>query len=492
MRTGILVAVLVSLAGLAGAQTSPEQQARGLLEDGRTYLKEGKLKQALDNFNTIVSGFAATESVDDALLEIGRYEMEVERNVDKAKDAFEQVAKRFPQSDGAPGAYYYLGTLTLGRAASSAEIEDALAQFARVQRLYPGSEWVPKALYASALAHRKAGRFPEAIDVGRRVSLEYPSSEAAPSAHFEVGHIFALMGEPRLAMEEFQQIRNRFGSSEWAPRALDRITALYRLYGAGKASFAHDPSYSIGAGDVLKEVRALLMTPARTLWIASDKVKAVVPFGADGKMGPSVPGVDFGGLALAPSGELVASARLGVRLGPKDVRSYAIPTDKPGITEPLEKIQAAVVTVGGLTLVADGKKKRIYRFDQRLQFLGPFPDNKEREVTRLLQDGEGGIVALDEEAHAIQVFDESGRLLRSIAAKGADYDLRRPVDVAVDSCRNLYVADEGGTVFVLSSQGQLLTTIAGPELRRPAALTLDPAGAVYVYDEKAERILRYR
>ena len=92
--------------------------------------------------------------------------------------------------------------------------------------------------------------------MSRRVSLEYPSSDAAPAAQFEIGQCLALLGQPREAMEEFQQVRNRFPESEWARRALDRITALYRLYGAGKPAFALDPSFSVGAGDVLKDVRA--------------------------------------------------------------------------------------------------------------------------------------------------------------------------------------------------------------------------------------------
>ena len=48
-------------------------------------------------------------------------------------------------------------------------------------------------------------------------------------------------------MEEFQQVRNRFPESEWAALALERITALYRLYGAGKPTFALDAAYAVGA-----------------------------------------------------------------------------------------------------------------------------------------------------------------------------------------------------------------------------------------------------
>jgi TolA-binding protein len=488
-RTLLLVLLLPSL---AVAQTSPEDQARGLLEDGRTYRKEGKLKQALDNFQTIVSGFPNTSFVDDALLEIGRYYLEVDHDAAKARDAFEQVTKRFPQSDGAPGAYYYLGRLTMERAAAATDIDDALAQFARVQRLYPRSEWVPRALYATGLAHRKSGRLAEAAEAARRVALEHPSSDAAPAAQFELAQDLALSGDFRQAMEEFQQVRNRYPESEWSPLALDRITALYRLYGAGKPTFALDPSYSVGAGDTLKDVRGILMMPSRTLWVASDKVKSAIPFAPDGKMGPGLAGEDLQSMSLAPNGDLLVTAARAVRLGPRNLQTFAIPGSKPGETEPLEKLEAAAVTPSGSVLVSDEKKKKVFRFDGKLQYQGPFPDAKERQISRIVLDGEGGIVMLDRDEKTVRVLDETGRVLRTIAAHGPGYDLRKPVDVAVDGFRNTYVADEESGVLVFSPQGQLLATLGGSDVRKARAVTIDPSGGVLVYDDKLQRILRFK
>jgi TolA-binding protein len=470
------------------AQSSPEEQARRLLEDGRAYRNEGKAKQALDNFNTIVTGFPGTESVDDALLEIGRYHLEVEGDVEKARAAFEQVAQRFPQSDGAPGAYYYLGWLTLTRGKSAAELDDALAQFTRVQRLYPGSEWVPRSLHAAGLAHRKAGRLADAVESERRVSMEYPTSEAAAAAQFEVGEGLALLGEPRQAMEEFQQVRNRFPKSEWAPRALERTTALYRLYGSGKPTFALDPSYSAGSGEVLKDIRAILMTPERTLWLASEKVKSAVPVGPDGKLGPSVAAEEVRGLSLAPGGGVVVAAKTAVRVG-RDVLTFTIPGDKPGATEPVDKISAALLTASGGMLVADEKRKKVYRYDARREYQGPFPDAREREVTRLAVDSEGGVVILDHADRSVRVFDATGRELRALGPRS---DMRKPVDVAVDAFQNTYVVDEDAGVLVFSPQGQLLATVGAQDLRKPTAVTVDPAGAVLVYDEKAQRVLRFK
>lgn len=478
------------LAGPAAGQQSPEQQARSLLEDGRSYFAQGKYKQAVDNFNTIVTGFPGTDSVDDALLELGRYQAEVEGDYEKARESFESVAQRFPQSDSAPGAYYNLGLITLNKATRTAELDDALAQFTRVQRLYPKSDWVPRALHATGLVHRKAGRLADAVEVQQRVALEYPASDAAVPAQFQIGHCLALLGEPRLAMEAFQQVRNRQPESPWAARALERNTLLYRLSDGGP-TFSLDPAFSVGSGDLLKDVVSIVMTPAGTLWIASNKVKGAVPFDAAGKMGPSLGGEDLRSLALTPRGEVILATRLAVRFG-GELKTLAIPGGKPGELEALDRITAALRLFGGDTLVADEKRKRVHRFAPDWSYKGPFPDAREREVTRMALDSEGAVVMLDKNDKSVSVFDETGRALRALPARATGYELKKPVDVEVDSARNLYVADEEKGVLVFGADGRLLATLSGEELRRPKALALEPSGAILVYDDRSQRVLRYR
>jgi TolA-binding protein len=489
MRLLVMLAALLATSPLL-AQNRPDDQARRLLEDGRQYRAQGKQKQALDNFNTIVTSFPDTDSVDDALLEIGQYRLEVDGDVEKARVAFEQVTKGFPQSDGAPGAYYWLGRLTLNRATTPAELDDALAQFTRVQRLYPRSGWVPQALYASGLVQRKAGRFADAIEIERRVTLEYPHSDAAAAAQFEIGHCYALLGEPRMAMEEFQQVRNRFPDSTWSLSALDRTTALYRLYGSGRPAFAADATYSAGTGEMMKDVTALLMSADRSLWLASGKVKSVFHLSKEGKVITSVAADDPRSLTLSPKGDIVVAARTAVRMGARDIKSFAIPSDKPGILESLEKIPAALILPGGTMLVSDEKKKRVYRYDDQFRYQGTFPDNKDRQVTRMLLDGEGTIVFLDDDEKAVRFYDTTGKLLRTVGGKSAGFELKRPTDIAVDPFRNLYIADEAA-IHIVNAQGQLLTTLVG-ELKKPQALTLEPSGDILVYDDKAQKVLRYR
>jgi hypothetical protein len=175
-----------------------------------------------------------------------------------------------------------------------------------------------------------------------------------------------------------------------------------------------DAAYSVPGGESLKDVRALLMTPERALWLASDKTKMALPFAADGSRGAGLAVEEPRSLSLGPRGEIVVSAKLAVRIGPKDVKSFAAPTDKAGVLEPLDKIEAAVVTPLGNLLVADSKRKRVFRYESaELKFGGTFPDAREREVRRLLVDGEGGIVLLDAEAKAVRDGEVAARVGRA-------------------------------------------------------------------------------
>jgi len=490
-RLLLLLVPLLALAPSAIAQEGAEEQAQRLLEDGRAYRAQGKAKQALDNFNIITTSFAGTDAVGHALLEIGRYRMEVDGNNEGAREAFEQVSREHAQSSAAPGAYHYLGLLSLDGATTPEQLDDALAQFARVETLYPRSPYVPRSLQASALVHRRAGRYADAVALNRRVALEYPQSDAAPRAQFEAGHVLALQGEPRLAMEEFQQVRNRFPESPWAAVALERTTALYRLHASARPVFTLDSGFSLSGGNVLKNVRALLVTPDGRLWVASKKTNSAVSFEPSGKMGESHTAREPRTLSLAPNGGVVFASRTAVRVGPRDIRAFSLPPEKPGDErKPLEGILAAAVMPGGSVLVSDEKNDTVYRFDAAGQLQGHFFQRgaRKREVTRIVLDGERGIYLLDRKEKMVSICDENGRTVRTIGPSG----LRKPMDIAVDAFRNVYVADADEGVFVFNPQGEPFFKIAGPEMKKATAIAVDAAGAVLVYDDGSDRILRYR
>jgi streptogramin lyase len=283
-------------------------------------------------------------------------------------------------------------------------------------------------------------------------------------------------------------VRNRFPESVWAERAIERITGLYR-FRDGKPAFSRD-SWSLAAGDLLRDVRAILVDPAGRLWLASDKTQSVAPFSPEGRMGPSYSARDLRGLTLTPGGELAVAAKTAVRFGADQIQTFEIPGEKK--PDPLENITAALVLPGGDVLVADDKRKAVERFDSGYQYIGPFPDTRQREVSRLTRDLEGGIVMLDQKAKAIQVYSATGVAIRAIPFRGAGYELEEPRDVVVDPALRTYVADrKSATVSLFSPDGALLGSFGRSDLREPVALTLEPSGAVLVYDDKERQVIRF-
>lgn len=486
----VTVALLLG-ATLASAQPRPDDQARRLLEDGRSDLVNGRARQGLDALQTIVSGFPNSPFAPLALLDIGRYAEDVEKNPARAREFYDQVAKKYPQSEAAPGAYLQMGRIVFATAATPGALDDALANFQRVVRLYPESAFVPHALVGLAAVFRRSGRYDPAIDAARRAMLDHPGSDIAAEARFELAQSLALAGDAVSSMEEFQRIRSLFPASPLSERARNAITALYRLHGSEKPVFFKDAGFAVPAGDVVKDVRSLAVAPAGLLWIASNKTKSAVSFDASFKVQTSFSAEDPQTLTVSPEGEIVFASRLGVRIGAASTLSFAVPSEKPGETEAIDRIGAATVLVSGDTLVSDLRRKRVLRFKGNTDAT-VFPDRTEREVIRLLTTPRGEAVMLRKDDKSLEIFDDSGRLVSKIGPRGAGFEWRKPVDVALDAFSNLYVADEDQGIFMLSARGELKATFGAAEVKKSRAVAVDLSGAVLVYDDRTETIVRFK
>lgn len=496
MKTGRLLAIallLFAVEGPAGAQPASrsDDQAKRLLDDGRIDLANGRSKQGLDALETIVSGFPGSSWADDALLEMGRYAEEVDKDADKARDFYDQIAKKYPQSDSAPLAYLRMGRLAFSTAATQAALDDALANFQRVIRLYPESPAVPEALVASARVFRRAGRFDSATDSARRAVLDHPESSVAPEAQFELGLSLTMAGDPLLGLEEFQRVRTRYPDSPAAARALNATTALFRIHGGDRPVFLKDPAYASPGGEVLKDVRGLAVTPDGLTWIASNKTKSALSFDPSFALKMGLPAEDPQTLAVSPRGDIVFAARLAVKVGAHDVFSYAAPSNKPGIMENLDRIGAATVLVSGDTLVSDLRRKRVVRF-KGSTFVSIFPDSSEREVIKILTSPRGDAVMLRKDDKSVEVYDDSGRQAFKLGPRGPGFEWKKPVDVAMDAFSNLYVADEDQGVFMFSPKGELMASFGASDVRKTGAIAIDLTGAVLVYDDRAQALVRFK
>jgi hypothetical protein len=161
----------------------------------------------------------------------------------------------------------------------------------------------------------------------------------------------------------------------------------------------------------------------------------------------------------------------------------------------LDEISAVLMTKRGERLVADPKGRAVIRVTPDGKYAGKFASVA---ATQLAMNGIEDVAMLEKGTKTIFISDRDGKALGRIMSRGTGYELDEPVDVAFDALDQLYVLDRAASsVLVFGPNNRLVTTITMPAdspgaFTRAAALAVDPAGRLFIFDERARRIQVYQ
>ncbi|CAD5107354.1 tol-pal system protein YbgF [Zestomonas carbonaria] len=100
------------------------------------------------------------------------------RDFDKANQAFSAFLRKYPNSQYAGNAQYWLGEVSLAQG----DLQGAGQAFARVSQAYPQHAKVPDSLYKLADVEQRLGNTDKAKGILRQVISQYPGSSAAQLA----------------------------------------------------------------------------------------------------------------------------------------------------------------------------------------------------------------------------------------------------------------------------------------------------------------------
>jgi hypothetical protein len=133
-------------------------------------------------------------------------------------------------------------------------------------------------------------------------------------------------------------------------------------------------------------------------------------------------------------------------------------------------------------------------------------------VSRLAVSPLDEVAGLDRDNKCVDLFDATGKQTGKIPFKGTGYDLQNPEDLKYDSFGHLYVLDRS-TIAVFSPYSATpITGAAKPPVDRGAAFRLvtafteasatgfkkatafavDASGTIFLYDDRAQRLMVYR
>lgn len=489
-----------------GASQSAEDVARRQLDNGRQNAKQGRYKEALIDFRAVADTHAGTSYADNALLEIARYYLDVAADQKEAQTAVDLILKKYPTSDSAPDAHVMMGRLALARAHSPTEFETALASFDRVLTLFPTSDAVPRALVLSGQTLWYAGRLDDALQKLGTVQVDYSSHESAADAYLTAGQVLLAQGDPVLAMEEMQQARNRFPSSPAATLALSRISLLHRLYVRARSG----PAYAAAADAVgparLQNVLSLVLTPRQSLYFAAENsVGIAVPAAGDKPPAVQKPRA----LALDANGNvyLVDGAALRLFAGGDAVLLQRPRPDGP--PEPLEEIEGIVQLSSGEWLVSDAGTRAIHKYSKTGEYTGVWAQAK---GSRLAINAVDQIAAFDRDQKAVTFYNTAGKITDRLPLKGAGYLFENPVDLTYDAFGHLYILDReaigvfspypatkgvpapaaNAPKYRLVTMFQDIVEKSPSSFRRGSAFAVDQSGALYLADDRVQKIRVYR
>jgi TolA-binding protein len=494
MKRLLLAIVVCAVAAAHNVRPSAqgtEDLARRQYESGLAFVQNGRFAEALKDFQAVVGSFPQSSVADDALLQMSLYQLEVAQDHAAAQAAADRLLKDYAASDSAPMAYVVSGRLMIAKSRAAADVEAALASFERVPRLFPNSPAVAAASYYTGESLRLSGRTHDALQHFRRVSLEYPQSVWAARAVLSAAANLAASDRAVDALGGLQRIRQQFPGSPEAATALNLNTIIYRLFLRKPAPYRFSGRF-IGERDKFRDVVGVKVDEMGRVLIGHKQ--GVTIFDAKGTPVRNVAAIEPMSFFLDGRDRVVVARR--EMLVPEGAPPFAI--NVPVAGRPLRQVEempAAISLSSGDRLIADRKEKTVLRISSVGKYIGNFAAvNAERMARNEFDD----VAMIDRETNSVALFNRDGKALGRIPAKGTNYQIEDPADVAFDSLGHLYVLDgRRAAVLVFGSKNRLLATFTSTvkeagALQRPRAMALDAAGRLYVYDESSQRIQVYQ
>lgn len=502
-----LLALFFLLPSVAAAQETGIVEK--LYENALLLLRSGKTEEGLKGFEQIYTSYGQTPQAPDALFQSGSYHYPVmdlndlgiatREEIQRATTLFEWIRKQYDTSPRAPEALYKLGLLALEPANPNASPNEAFAAFTSVANVYPGSPLVGDALFGAATSQVRSGAFEDALAVFSRLLEQVPGYASAARARLAFGYCQYRAGDYPRAMEEYQKVRDLFPGKPEAQVALERLTLLHRLRllpATGRAIvYRPDVSYlgkleSLG----IRSVTDLAIGPDGSLLVADGKqglTQTVDPRGRpEGRF--SFPGV--GAVALDRRGNALLLGGCTILMNKQQLSLTRPDSFGPRL---VRETSGVAVDGDGKIYVVDSRNNEVLLYGRALDFRTPVHRSPGGKLADVKVGFDNQVYILDSRERSVTILSE-GRPTTRVRLGDPPASIVDPVALAVDDLGNLYVSDaSAGRVVILDPAGKRVLSVLRSDRGRggiaaPDKIEVDRQGRIYVYDRKANAILRFQ
>lgn len=195
-----------------------------------------------------------------------------EREYDQAKEYY-TMAKSADKSTGDYALYQTALVNGLQR-----DYKQKIKELDQLIRDYPGSSYVPSALYEEGRAYQQTDRPTQAINVFKRIVTDYPSSDLARKASAEMALIYYQTEKYDDAIKAYKDVIARYPGSDEARTAMVDLKSIYVETGDINSFVEYTKTVQGATPIAVSEQDSLTYAAAENAFSRGDKEQALIRF----------------------------------------------------------------------------------------------------------------------------------------------------------------------------------------------------------------------
>lgn len=483
--------------------------AQKLYENALQLLHSGKPEEALKGFEQVYQTYGKSAQAADALFQAATFHYPAagiddlgdasRESIEKAKPLLDRIRSSYGTSPRAPDAIYRLGLLALEPENPNANPNEAYAAFTAVVNVYPGSAPVGPALFGAAVSEMRTEAFAAAIEDFSRLFEQVPDFPGASQARLAFGYCLFRADDFARAMGEYQNVRDLYPSRPEAQVAIERATLLHRLRlnpAAGRrVTYALDAAFP-GKLEALgvKSMISMAVDFDQNLLVGDGRGGGVLRVDPSGKI---IGRVTMPNLQAVAADRRATQVLVGGGMVAMGNRQQPLTRPDASSSRPVKDVSALATDRDGRILVADSRAGDVLLYGRDLTFKSAIHHTASGRLAAVQVGTDGYGYVLDSKEKSVTIYSENKAISR-LRLDEPPASIMAPLDLAVDELGDLYVVDDAASrIVVLDPSGKHVLATILPEktkggLSDPQRIEVDRQGRIYVYDRKANAILRFR
>ena len=468
-----LSTLILAFAPALFAQDGGDLAERLFSSGERAYVTKA-YPEAVETWNQLLQAAPKSPFAAQALMRLARYQMEIEQKPEAALPFLDKVKIEHLKTPWAAEAMLLRGRILADRSTSPLGLKEALAEFNRVVDLFPDSPAVQEARFRMGGANFLQCEWGRALQNYTELLRLDPAAPLACKAQLRIAEIYDIIGDTTACLRTLQALRNQRPQSPEAEEAAWRIDVIVKQrilkpplrsqgpWPEGRVKWLKTPillatgpngelyiyqndldrgfmlqgGQLTPAGPMVKDAKAMLVTPTGHLWLVNSKFGVVrddnpVPLVAPVAQSPTGAFLDGWGNVWLGDAKLGVIAVLSPDGSNRQVNCNA-------------SALAAMPGGGAVAAVDNDKMLQFLEADGKVRLNLPYGQDLSapfKYVIALASDPCGHVAAIvDGDFEGVVLWGPDGAVLRSATFKALGIDGRFK-SIALDRQGGIILAD---------------------------------------------------